>query len=80
MTEQLTSVMNTTHSLELPTDETDEQYQERLVVQCLEELFGRTQVPVSVTGRVWEVIERHGVWAGLAVSKLVIDAFEAGRK
>lgn len=76
MTEQCISVKDTA----LAPDETDEQYQERVVIQCLEELFRRTQVPVSVTGRVWEVIERHGVWTGLAVSKLVIDAFEAGRK
>jgi CYTH domain-containing protein len=78
MSEKVTPVDLAAHPLEQLDDETDQQYQERLTVQCLEELFKRTQVPSSITGKVWEVIERHGVWAGLAVAKLVIDAFEAG--
>lgn len=80
MSEKVTEVDLTAHALEQLIDETDQQYQERLAVQCIEELFKRTQVPSSITGKIWEVIERHGVWAGLAVTKLVIDAFEAGRR
>jgi hypothetical protein len=60
-------------------DETEEQYQERVAVLCLKELFVRTQLPRSITESIWEVVERHGVWAAFATAKLVVDAFEAGK-
>lgn len=77
MTEQCTDIE---HSTVLSTDETEQQYQERLVVLCLDQLFRHTQLPKSIAGNVWEIIERHGVWAGLATAKLVVDAFEAGKR
>jgi hypothetical protein len=60
-------------------DETEDQYQERVAVLCLRELFVRTQLPRSITENIWEVVERHGVWAAFATAKLVVDAFEAGK-
>jgi len=77
---QYKGVKDVEQTEELLADETEEQYQERVVVQCLNELFLRIQMPRSLIDGVWEIVERHGVWAALAATKLVVDAFEAGKR
>ncbi|GCE18624.1 hypothetical protein KDK_24240 [Dictyobacter kobayashii] len=56
------------------------QYQERIAVECLSLLFWDTYIPSNIRDRVYEIVERHGVWPGLAAGKLVLEAFNAGVK
>jgi len=60
--------------------ETEEQYQARLTVQCVEMIFAQTQIPASVVDEVMDLSRRYGLWAAIAAADIVLCAFESGRE
>ena len=58
--------------------ETEEQYQSRLTVQCVEMIFAQTQILASVVDEVMSLGRRYGLWAAIAAADCVLCAFEEG--
>ncbi len=61
-------------------NETEEQYQARLTVQCVEMIFAQTQIPASVVDEVMSLGRRYGLWAAIAAADIVLCAFESGKE
>ena len=57
---------------------TEEHYQSRLTVQCVEMIFEQTQVPTCVVDEVMVLGRRYGLWAAIAAADCVLCAFEEG--
>jgi hypothetical protein len=61
-------------------NETEEQYQARLTVQCVEMIFAQTQIPASVVDEVMGLGRRYGLWAAIAAADIVLCAFDSGKE
>ena len=60
--------------------ETEEDYQARLTVQCVEMIFAQTQIPACVVDEVMDLGRRYGLWAVIAAADIVLCAFESGKE
>ena len=70
----------TAQGLQLCERETEEHYQARLTVQCVEMIFAQTQIPASVVDEVMSLGRRYGLWAAIAAADIVLCAFESGKE
>jgi hypothetical protein len=59
---------------------TDERQHERrrIALLCIDLIFARTHIPMSVVEKVREVAVRYGIGAGIEMAAAVLRAFEAG--
>jgi len=52
---------------------------QRVALLCIDLIFARTHIPMSVVEKVREVAVRYGIGAGVEMAAAVLRAFEAGR-